>query len=164
MTTFAQAVNAPSMITTTNGMGAFDKTGSKILDLFYNVGSSRNNPDISQTFLAALGENPLLAMKCLFWARDARGGAGERKVPRDLFSLLEQVNPSVVVKNLHLIPTYGRFDDLLVFKVPAIRREAYNIIANTIMQYADAKNMLSKIDTMSEEECENVLAKLVKVQ
>jgi hypothetical protein len=132
MTTFAQAVNTPSMTTTTNGMAAFDKTGNKVLDLFYNIGSSRNNPAIVQTFMTAFGEDPLLTMKCLFWARDVRQGAGERKVFRDILSTLEMVNPSAVVKNLHLVPEFGRFDDLLVFHVPAVRRVALKVFTDAI--------------------------------
>lgn len=112
MTTFANAVNSPMPTTTTNGMAAFDKTGAKVLDLFSKIGSSRNNPEIVQTFMAAYGENPDLAMKCLFWARDVRGGAGERGVFRTIMRELSKVAESSVIKNLPYVPTFGRFDDL----------------------------------------------------
>lgn len=131
---FAQAAVTPNMTLTTNGMAAYDKTGSKLLDLFYNIGSARNNPGIAKTFMGAFGENKLLATKCLFWARDVRGGAGERKVFRDLIQTMELVDPEAVVKNIHLIAEYGRADDLLELQTPMCRREALKLFAEKIRQ------------------------------
>lgn len=133
MTTFAQAVNAPSMTQTTNGMEAYDSTGDKLVNLFFNIGSSRNNPAVVHDFITAFGHNKLLAMKALFWARDIRGGAGERNTFRSILQTLELVDPSAVLKNLHLVAEYGRWDDLLVLHVPAIRRQALKLFADAIV-------------------------------
>lgn len=132
MSTFAQAAATPSMTETTNGMAAYEHAGDKLVDLFFNIGASRNNPDITKTFVAAFGENPLLALKCLFYARDIRGGAGERKVFRNCIKLLENINPDAVKKNLHLIPVYGRWDDLLEFTTPVLQRAAYDLIFSAL--------------------------------
>ena len=125
---FEATLGLPVRVETTNGMAALDVTGSKVLDLFYNIGSSRNNPEIVSTFYQAFGHDPLLAMKCLFWARDVRGGAGERKVFRDLMVSLESSHPMVVKKNIKLIPEMGRWDDLFVFTRPDIKSAAFELI------------------------------------
>ena len=52
-------------------------------------------------------------MKILFYARDIRGGLGERRVFRVIFSALAALEPESVRKNIALIPEYGRWDDLL---------------------------------------------------
>ena len=55
---------------------------NKCLDFFFIAGASRNmdESDIIIAFEAARNENRLLAYQILFWARDVRGGAGERRV------------------------------------------------------------------------------------
>ena len=53
-------------------------------------------------------------MKILFFARDVRGGLGERRVFRTLFRWLAVNYPESVKKNVSYVADYGRFDDLLV--------------------------------------------------
>jgi len=62
-----------------------------------------------------------LSMKLLFWLRDCRGGAGNRSGFRECINWLATYDPSLpfdfpnykwVEANLHLIPEYGRWDDL----------------------------------------------------
>ena len=121
MNTFANAVNTPSAVTTTNGMKAYDKTGSAIVDLFFNVGASRNNQaGIKTQFAKAYAEDKTLATRTMFWARDARGGAGERQTFRTLMLQLEQTDPVTLRKLLAYVPEYGRWDDLLIFQTPDI--------------------------------------------
>ena len=52
-------------------------------------------------------------MKTLFYARDIRGGLGERQTFRTILRWLADHEPYTVRKNLALIPEYGRWDDLL---------------------------------------------------
>lgn len=131
MNKFVNQIRAPQMTTTTNGMAAFDKSGSKLVDMFFNIGASRNNPNVVPQFLAAFGEDKLLAMKMLFWARDVRGGAGERKVFRDILEKMSDVAPATVKKNLGLVAEYGRWDDLLVLKGD-LRQSAFRLIGKAI--------------------------------
>ncbi len=133
MNTFVNSAMAPNMTTTTNGMAALDKTGSKLVDLFFSIGSARNNPEIAKTFFTAFGENKLLAMKCLFWARDVRGGAGERQTFRNILVELENVDLTSVLKNMKLIPEFGRFDDLLVFTNVHARKLALKVFGDAIL-------------------------------
>jgi hypothetical protein len=60
----------------------------------------------------AFVENKVLAMKWLFYARDVRGGLGERRLLRVVLKELIKSNPEMVLPVIALIPEYGRFDDL----------------------------------------------------
>lgn len=101
---------------TENGAVAFKTTNSACLDLFSTIGAMRNSREDSvlNSFYCAYSENPDLAMKILFFARDIRGGLGERKVFRLIINDLAKRGKSSVLKNLKYIAEYGRFDDLLV--------------------------------------------------
>ena len=52
-------------------------------------------------------------MKTLFFARDVRGGLGERRVFRVLLRHIDNTRASSATKNIEYIAEYGRFDDLL---------------------------------------------------
>ena len=75
MTTLFEAVNASA--TTANGAVTNTSSLNKNVDLFFLAGASRGK-DITTTFAAALVEDSEVAVRVLEWARDARGGAGER--------------------------------------------------------------------------------------
>lgn len=65
-----------NMTTTTNGAAAAKSTGSKVYDMFALGGAyrTRSDEDIILLFKNAFEEDCLLAMKCLFYLRDIRGG------------------------------------------------------------------------------------------
>ena len=69
---------------TENGAVTQATTYSDCLDLFATIGALRssNEQDIINRFIRAYSENPDLALKTVFFARDVRGGLGERKVFR----------------------------------------------------------------------------------
>ena len=69
---------------TLNGMLTHSTSLNKCLDFFALAGASRNmsENDITKLFTGAFAENPNFAAKILFWARDVRGGAGERRLFR----------------------------------------------------------------------------------
>lgn len=98
---------------TENGADAKNTTNSALLDMFATIGSmrSRSEDEIIQKFELAFQEDPLGAMRCLFWARDCRGGAGERRVFRILLPYIAQKHYEELYRNLELIPEYGRWDD-----------------------------------------------------
>lgn len=101
---------------TENGAATYRSTGSECLDLFASIGAIRSNTEqeIITRFVRAFTENPDIAMKILFFARDVRGGLGERRVFRTLFRWLAVHYPESVNKNISYVAEYGRFDDLLV--------------------------------------------------
>lgn len=102
---------------TENGALTYRSSGSDCLDFFAVCGAMRHadENEIVQRFLRAYAENPDTAMKILFYARDIRGGLGERRLFRCILRYLAYTKPSSVLKNLPLIAEYGRFDDLLTF-------------------------------------------------
>lgn len=102
-------------VTTENGATARKSTRSDVLDMFALCGAyrKRSDEDCILMFKNALEENADLAMKCLFYLADCRGGQGERRFFRVCFKWLCKKNPEVARKNLELIPEYRRWDDVL---------------------------------------------------
>lgn len=111
---FSEAMREESKWTKTeNGADAKNTTDSALLDMFATIGSMRGRSEdkIIQKFELAFQEDPLGAMRCLFWVRDCRGGAGERRVFRVLLPYIAQKHYEELYRNLELIPEYGRWDD-----------------------------------------------------
>lgn len=100
--------------TTTNGELAYKATGSQHVDLFFDIGASRNNiAAVKELFDNACLADVETAAAILLWARDIRhNGAGERKVFRTLIRELAVSSEVVATKVVKLIPSVGRFDDL----------------------------------------------------
>ena len=117
---------------TENGRKAFVSTKNAVLDLFGMVGSSRGM-DLTHKFLPALAEDSELAARCLLWARDVRGGAGERQQFRDLFNILASNDMNRAFQVLVKIPEVGRWDDLLAIKEPVLRRAAFDMIQTALL-------------------------------
>lgn len=61
---------------TENGAITHKTTESALLDMFAMGGAMRNRSigDITLMFKKAYQENPVYALKCLFYLRDVRGG------------------------------------------------------------------------------------------
>lgn len=102
--------------TTENGALAYRSSESFCLDLFFKAGAMRNSTpaEIADAVTRAYAEDPDKAMKIVFFARDARGGLGERRFFRCAVSALVKNAPESVKKNIPLFAEYGRFDDLCV--------------------------------------------------
>lgn len=107
--------NEANRTRTENGAETYRSTQSDCLDLFAAAGALRHAEDeeILSRFIRAFGEDPDLAMKILFYARDIRGGLGERNLFRVILRWLADSYPSTVRRNLVNIAEYGRFDDML---------------------------------------------------
>jgi hypothetical protein len=118
MTTFLNALeNEFNTTTTANGAKAYKSTGSKNLDLFGKIAACRNNvSEATRLFNLAYAEDPQTATRILFWARDIRGGQGERKIFREVFKELVRNDAAIGAKLVSLIPQYGRWDDLVVLE------------------------------------------------
>lgn len=116
-------------ISTENGGVTFNTSADSNVDLFFKIGAMRKQPveRLHQMFAKAFGENPYIATRILLWARDVRGGAGERKVFRDILQWLEVNDKDVLSLVLPKIPELGRWDDLLVFKTKEFKDKAFSI-------------------------------------
>lgn len=112
---FQEAMRNDGKLTRTeNGAVALNTTGNACLDLFGTIGSLRcaDKARIESMFTEAYKENPLLATKCVFYARDIRCGLGERKTFRTLIKYMANHHPESIRNNIDLIGFYGRYDDL----------------------------------------------------
>lgn len=101
---------------TENGAVGYRTTSHALLDMNFKVASYRSRPDeaIINDFLKAYKENMILAMRWLFYARDAREGLGERRFFRVVMRYLADNHTDTVNRLIPLIAEYGRWDDLLV--------------------------------------------------
>ena len=73
---------------TENGGVAHKRLNSKVYEMFA-LGAAyrkRNDADCINLFINALEEDESLALKCLFYLRDIRGGQGERRFFRVCYS------------------------------------------------------------------------------
>lgn len=103
---------------TENGAATYRTTQSDCLDLFAAIGALRraSEKEVIERFACAYAEDPDLAMRILFYARDVRGGLGERRVFRTCLRWLAEYAPDSVRRNIARIAEYGRWDDLFVLE------------------------------------------------
>lgn len=128
---FLQALKEEANKTLTENLAVtWRSSGSENVDLFGSIGALRSavDKDIVRRFLKAWGEDRDLAIKILFYARDIRGGLGERRVFRVILYALAVLAPESVIKNIPLIPEYGRWDDLLELLETPCEAEALTFI------------------------------------
>lgn len=125
-----------NMTHTENGAVTYESTGSECLDLFGTIGALHNAEDreILSRFLRAFTESPDLATKMLFYARDIRGGLGERRVFRVVLRWLAYNEPETVRKNLEYIAEYGRYDDLLSLMGTPVEEEMFTLVKRQLTE------------------------------
>ena len=126
---------------TENGAVTYSSTLSDCLDLFATVGALRreSEEEIVSRFMRAYTENKDVAMKLLFFARDIRGGLGERRVFRTIIRWLSCNETESLRKNLHYIAEYGRFDDLMILFGTPLEKDMLEYIKTQL--YSDLEGM-----------------------
>ncbi len=134
---------------TENAARAYATSESYCLDLFATVGALRHadDRDIIVRFILAYSENPDLAMKILFYARDIRGGLGERRVFGVILGYLAGAGKTSVLKNLKYIAEFGRYDDILSLLGTPCEQEALGYIGDMLRE--DMKKLQSDEDSVS---------------
>lgn len=130
----AELKNELNRTLTENGAETYKSTLSDCLDFFATVGALRRESDgeIIARFLRAFAEDRDVAVKILFYARDVRGGLGERRVFRLILRWLAQKAPDTVRKNLCYVAEYGRFDDLLTLVGTPVQNDLYAYIKDQL--------------------------------
>jgi hypothetical protein len=120
---------------TLNGMPTNSTSLSSTVDLFFAIGAMRggDKDHLISLFSKSFSEDPDRAMKILFWARDIRGGAGERQTFRDVCLHLAKYYPLSLKKNLSLIAEYGRWDDVLALVGTQVDKEAMDTLKEAII-------------------------------
>jgi hypothetical protein len=106
---------------TTNGATTYKSTLNKVYDLFAQGAAMRGAADNDCVYLfkEAYEEDATLALKCLFWMRDIRGGAGERRFFRLCIKWLAMNHKDEMVHLIPFVTEYGRWDDLFeLFNTP----------------------------------------------
>lgn len=144
---------------TENGMVTNSTSLNHCVDLFFQIGAMRgaDKTRLVNVFTKAFVENPLTAMRLLFWARDVRGGAGERQIFKDIISYLAENRTEALGKNLHLISEFGRWDDMLVLFGTPLEGNALALIAEALNAKTKAEQVLKNIDSLSEDECAKLI-------
>ena len=118
---------------TENGDLAYKSTGSACLDFFSLCGGMRRNlEDLDKFFAKAYAENPVVAIKILFYMRNIRGGLGERNSFRVLLKELALYYPKMAKQIVYAVPEYGRWDDLLVLLETPAKDDAIALIKSQI--------------------------------
>lgn len=136
---------------TENGGIAYRSTESYCLDMFFKAGAMRNSTakEIADVVTHAYAEDPDKTMKIVFFARDARGGLGERRFFRIAIAALVKTAPEAVKKNLSLFAEYGRFDDLCVLLGTPLEKEVAEIINTQLRLDKDSMAAGGKVSLLA---------------
>ena len=133
--------NATNYTYTENGALTHKSTMSGLLDLFAMGAAyrTRSDEDCIVLFMDAFKEDPVHALKCLFYLRDIRGGQGERRFFRVVCKYLASKETEAMKRNLQYVPEFGRWDDLYVFVGTKLERDAFNLMKNQLMLDVECK-------------------------
>jgi len=121
---------ASNFTRTENGAITHKTTESALLDMFAMGGAMRQRSvgDVTLMFKKAYQENPVYALKCLFYLRDIRGGQGERRFFRECMKWLAKNDKAAAQRNLQYIAEFGRWDDLYCFVGTSLEKDAFKIM------------------------------------
>lgn len=177
--------NRRNDMNTNNGDFCYDSTGSALLEFFSKAGSLfknktsyyGNEASAIDLFKSAWSTNNYKSMKLAMWARDCRGGAGNRSGFRDIINWVANKDSRWVESNLHLIPFVGRWDDLESLINTPCENQALSFWARAIQEgnqlaakwapredkNKDVFNRLRKIAKMSPKEFRKLLVKNTNV-
>ena len=123
---------------TEKGAVGYATTGKNLLDMNFKLSSYRNKSDqaIIVDFKKAWYEDKELALKFLFYVRDVREGAGERRLFRvAVKEIADQLDKRVFC----WIEKYGRYDDLFAFIGTKLEKEMFEFIREQLI--LDGENM-----------------------
>lgn len=136
--------NATNYTFTENGGVTHKTTRSDLLDMFAMGAAMRNrsDEDVILMFRKAFEENPLYALKCLFYIRDVRGGQGERRffrvVIKDMASY-SKATKEAIARNMKYVPEFGRWDDLYAFIDTPLQDDALAIMKHQLALDVECK-------------------------
>ena len=121
---------------TQNGAVTYKSTNDLVYDLFAQGAAMRgaSEADCVHMFANAYSEDPDLALKCLFYLRDIRGGQGERRFFRAAIKWLAMKHKAEMEHLIALVPEYGRYDDLFELFGTPLEDEMMGYIYHVIMK------------------------------
>jgi hypothetical protein len=108
------AVKIGTTTKTENNDVTFSSSLDACVDLFSQIGAIRGQPEerIRGLFSNAYGNDPDVASRIALWARDIRGGAGERRSFRIILQYLLMHDRDRLLRLVHRTAEVGRWDDL----------------------------------------------------
>ena len=101
--------------TTANNLPAYSQSNSALVDLYYRMVRNISKEDLTELLHKAWQCNPLGTVKLIFQARDCRGGKGDKDSFKLAFDWLTQHHIDTAAVNLHLLPEYGYWKDLIQY-------------------------------------------------
>ena len=121
---------------TENGAIAQKSTLNAVYDLFALGGAyrDRTDDDCIYLFKKAFEADPTLALKCLFYLRDIRGGQGERRFFKVCFNWLAKEYPEVAFRNIDNVPEYGRWDDLYALVNSPLEADVFDFMHSQLVK------------------------------
>lgn len=128
------------MTITKNGAKTLTTSSNLAVDLFSVIGSARSNTNaVVSLFNRVYSQNSKTALRILLWARDIRGGAGEREIFRRCLKEITKTESGskqvCAIINAGKVEELGRWDDLLVLiDVPGVKQVVVNHIKNALEQ------------------------------
>jgi hypothetical protein len=139
----------------TKGDPAFVSSGSSLMDIFTltrdkDVLTEQLKKRLLYLLPLAWKESPLKTTKMIFYKRNCRSGepgAGERDIFYLMYTWLSSNHTEVAQKNLHLVPRFGYFKDLLnLYGKSVLDDEIIKFYAKCLLEdkkklEADGKNM-----------------------
>lgn len=136
---------------TENGALGYRNSKSALLDMNFRVTSYRDasEMEIVNDFMKAFYEDRLMAMKWLFYARDIRGGLGERRLFRIIFKHLAHDQADYIAPLVPLMGEYGRFDDLMILFDTPLEQNMVQVIKETLTADLDNERAGKPISLMA---------------
>jgi hypothetical protein len=112
-------------------MKALASSADPVVDLFFKIGALRGQ-DVIPHFAAAFAADRNLALRIALWARDVRGGAGERKSFRDILAWLEKNDTDAAIAVINKTPVVGRWDDIQSVQEAVVQRHVFRMIQDAL--------------------------------
>ena len=127
--------DATNFTYTENGAVTHKTTKSALMDMFAMGAAyrTRTDEDVILMFRNAYAENPVYALKCLFYLRDIRGGQGERRFFKVAMQDLARQDTAAAKRNLELIPEFGRWDDLYLFVGTPLEADMFQFLKRQLV-------------------------------
>ena len=119
------------------------------LQLFYKVSRNISYEEFMKILNKSGSEEILDTIRLIFHLRDCRGGKGERLLGRYAFQWLSIHYPKYMLKYMHKIPSYGRWDDL------------FYLFPNVILTSNPENYCTSNIDSMMIQQIEQQAVQLI---
>ena len=143
MNTLVDALTRNLVATTANGAVTQETSLSKCVDLFFLAGASRriSETEIIQAFCEARAENKQLAWRIVLWARDCRGGAGEKRFFRVIGKFALEHFSDEWDHIAIAVPEVGSWKDLFLIEEPT--KNNLNFLAIQLQENKN-KGLLAK--------------------